>query len=87
MLLTKLGSAMLPVVTRGMLLMETAGTTDGPAISAEIVQTLQSGVVQMVHDAMIAVSGVVTACMPLVAGFVVLNVGIKSIKKLTGKAG
>lgn len=87
MLLTKLGSAMLPAVTRGMLLMETAGAPEGPSISAEIVQTMQSAVVQVVHDALIAVSGVVTACMPLVAAFIVLNVGIKSMKKLTGKAG
>ncbi len=88
MLLTKLGPAMVPVVTRGMMLFsETGGSADTPSISGEIVQTLQSSMTQIIHDALIGFSGIITACMPLLAAFIVLNVGIKSMKKLTGKAG
>lgn len=84
MLLTKLGPVMGPMVMRGMMLMAETGT-DTPSISNEIVSTLTSSVTLMVHDSLIGFSGVLTACTPLLAVFIVLKIMLKAINRITAK--
>lgn len=62
-----------------------SGATPAPGTVAEVVDSMTSGLSTAGADILSAVSAIVPVALPVMIGIVVIGVGIKIFKKITGR--